>query len=103
MTLPPDIPQARFWSLTLSDNQTAVDARDAAAVPAGGKPVIPDAGGGGERRRLDTVHVGPDSPPCCRRQLDPDDAGQGYFAIRLHSPLATFFDKSWRVGEFEPA
>ena len=29
---------------------------------------------------------------------------KGYFAIlRLYSPLQPFFDKSWQVGEFEPA
>ena len=31
-------------------------------------------------------------------------SGRGFFAIlRLYSPLAPFFDKSWRVGEIEPA
>jgi hypothetical protein len=29
---------------------------------------------------------------------------KGFFAIlRLYSPLAGFFDKSWQVGEIEPA
>ena len=29
---------------------------------------------------------------------------KGWFAIlRLYSPLQSFFDKSWQVGEFEPA
>ena len=29
---------------------------------------------------------------------------KGFFAIlRLYSPLQPFFDKSWQVGEFEPA
>jgi hypothetical protein len=28
--------------------------------------------------------------------------GKGYFVIlRLYSPLQSFFDKSWRVGEVE--
>jgi hypothetical protein len=29
--------------------------------------------------------------------------GRGFFVIlRLYSPLAPFFDKSWRVGKFAP-
>ena len=29
--------------------------------------------------------------------------GKGWFIVlRLYSPLAPFFDKSWRVGEVEP-
>jgi hypothetical protein len=31
-------------------------------------------------------------------------ADKGFFAVlRLYSPLQPFFDKSWRVGEFETA
>ena len=45
MTLPPDIPAARFWSVTLYDNETRSMLADTAALPAGREPVLPDTGG----------------------------------------------------------
>ena len=62
VTLPPDIPAARFWSITLYDNRDALDARDAAALPAGRQPVLPDAGGERQRRRLDDDHLRSGAP-----------------------------------------
>jgi hypothetical protein len=54
--------------------------------------------------RSTTIHVGPARPAGVPEgnwiQTMP---GRGFFAIlRLYSPLQPFFDKSWRVGEFEP-
>ena len=59
VTLPPDIPAARFWSITALRQRDALDARDTAALPARREPVLPDAGGDRERRRLDDHHVRP--------------------------------------------
>ena len=82
-----------------------LDARHAAALsrgPAASRtrrpPRWPNADGS------TTIHVGPEQP------ADVADGnwiqtmpGKGFFAIlRLYSPLQPFFDKSWRVGEFEP-
>ena len=51
-----------------------------------------------------TTHVGRDQPAdVSRGNWIQSTPGKGYFSIlRLYSPLQTFFDKSWRVGEFEP-
>ncbi len=59
VTLPPDIPAARFWSLTALRQRDALDAPDAAALPARRQPVLSDTGGDRERRRLDDHHVRP--------------------------------------------
>ena len=81
VTLPPDIPQARFWSLTLYDNQTRSMLVDAPALPAGREPVVPDPRGRGRRRRVDHASTSaPSSPPA-----SPDGnwiqtmPGKGYF------------------------
>ena len=42
VTLPPDIPQARFWSLTLYDNQTRSMLATPQRYPARREPVVPD-------------------------------------------------------------
>jgi hypothetical protein len=49
-----------------------------------------------------TIHVAPSQP--ADGNWIQTESDTGYLAIlRLYSPLQTFFDKSWRVGEFEPA
>jgi hypothetical protein len=105
VTLPPDIPQARFWSLTLYDNQTRSMLVTPQRFPRAGSQSYPTPAAVANADGSTTVHVGPEQP------ADVADGnwiqtvpGKGYFAIlRLYSPLAPFFDKSWRVGEFEPA
>ena len=105
VTLPPDIPQARFWSLTLYDNQTrsmlVTPQRfpGPAARPTRHRP----------RRRTRTARPPSTSAPSSPTGV-PDGnwiqtmPGKGFFVIlRLYSPLAAFFDKSWQVGEIEPA
>jgi Protein of unknown function (DUF1254) len=55
-----------------------LDAADAAAVPAGRKPVLSDTGGDRGRRRLDDRRVRPGTARGYPGgQLDPDDRGQG--------------------------
>ena len=53
VTLPPNIPAAKFWSFTVYDNQTRSMLQTAAAVPARRQPKLPEPGGRAERRRLD--------------------------------------------------
>jgi hypothetical protein len=48
---------------------------------------------------LAAAQTTPAIPP---RQLDPDDARQGWNTIlRLYSPLEPFFAKTWRPSEIE--
>jgi hypothetical protein len=104
VTLPPDIPEARFWSLTLYDNQTRSMLVTPQRYPRAGSQSYPSPAAVPNADGTTTIHVGPEQPDGVERgnwiQSMP---GRGYFAIlRLYSPLAPFFDKSWRAGEFEP-
>ena len=105
VTLPPDVPQARFWSLTLYDNQTRSMLVTPQRYPRAGSQSYPTPAAVANADGSTTIHVGPEQPADVPDgnwiQTDPD---KGFFAIlRLYSPLQPFFDKSWRVGEFEPA
>jgi hypothetical protein len=105
VTLPPDIPQARFWSLTLYDNQTRSMLITPQRFPRAGSQAYPTAAAVANPDGSTTIHFGPEQPDGVPDgnwiQTMPD---KGFFAIlRLYSPLAGFFDKSWQVGEIEPA
>ena len=104
VTLPPDIPQARFWSLTLYDNQTRSMLITPQRYPRAGSQAYPSPAAVANPDGSTTIHVGPEQPAGVADgnwiQTDPD---KGFFAVlRLYSPLQPFFDKSWQVGEFEP-
>jgi hypothetical protein len=103
VTLPRDIPAARFWSLTLYDNETRSMLQTPQRFPRAGSQSYPTpaatADGGGST----TVTFGPeqpsDSPDGNWIQTDED---KGFFVIlRLYSPGQSYFDKSWRPGEIE--
>ena len=79
-------------------------ARDPAAVPPAGSQSYPTPAATANPDGSTTVHIGPEQPAGV-----PDGnwiqtmPGKGWFIVlRLYSPLAPFFDKSWRVGEVEP-
>jgi hypothetical protein len=105
VTLPSSIPEARFWSLTLYDNQTRSMLVTPQRFPRAGSQDYPTPAAAAKPDGSTTIHVAPKQPAGIPAgnwiQTTPD---KGFFAIlRLYSPLASFFDKSWRVGEFEPA
>jgi hypothetical protein len=104
VTLPPVIPQARFWSFTLYDNQTRSMLVTPQRYPRAGSQSYPSPAAAADQDGSTTIHFGPeqpnDAPDGNWIQTMPD---KGYFAVlRLYSPLQPFFDKSWQVGEFEP-
>ena len=101
LTLPPGIPESRFWSVMLYDNQTR-------SMLQTGQPK-PDLGS-----QSGAVETNPDgSTEICIGPAAPDGKeanwiqtvpGKGFFAIlRLYNPLQPFFDKTWRPSEIEPA
>ena len=105
VTLPPDIPQARFWSLTLYDNQTRSMLVTPQRFPRAGSQAYPTPAAVANPDGSTTVHLGPEQPAGVPAgnwiQTVP---GKGWFIVlRLYSPLASFFDKSWRAGEIVPA
>jgi hypothetical protein len=103
VNLPPDIPEGRFWSMTLYDNQTRSMLQTPQRFPRAGSQSFPTPAAESNKDGSTTVHFAaskPDGVPDGNWiQTDPE---RGFFAIlRLYSPLEGFFDKSWQVGEVE--
>jgi hypothetical protein len=101
--LPPDIPAARFWSLTLYDNQTRSMLQTPQRFPRAGSQAYPTPAATADDDGSATVVFGPERPADTPEgnwiQTDPD---KGWFAIlRLYSPLQPYFDKTWRPSEIE--
>ncbi|HEY6531733.1 MAG TPA: DUF1214 domain-containing protein, partial [Acidimicrobiales bacterium] len=104
VTLPPDVPEARFWSLTLYDNQTRSMLVTPQRYPRAGSQAYPTPAALADSDGTTTVHFAPEQPTDVAAgnwiQTMP---GKGFFPVlRLYSPLQPFFDKSWRVGEVVP-
>jgi hypothetical protein len=101
VVLPAKIPAEAFWSLTLYDNQTRSMLQTPQNYPRAGSQAYPSPAAAAAADGTTTVWFGPSQPEGVARgnwiQTAP---GKGWFTIlRLYSPLPSFFDKSWRVGE----
>ena len=103
VTLPPDIPAARFWSITLYDNQTRSMLETPQRFPRAGSQSYPTPAASANGDGSTTITFGPERP-----EDSPEGnwiqtiEGKGWFPIlRLYSPLEPFFDKSWRPSEIE--
>ncbi len=100
LTLPPDIPQSRFWSVVLYDRQTR-------SMLQTGQPK-PDLGSQSGKVQASPdgsteIYFGPTAPNGEENNWLQTVPGKGYFAIlRLYNPMPSFFDKSWRPSEIEP-
>ena len=101
--LPKDIPAARFWSFTVYDNQTR-SMLQTPQVPARRQPELPSPAAEPEPDGSTVVYFSPTQPDGVADgnwiQTDPDKSW--FVALRLYSPLQSFFDKTWRPGELEP-
>jgi hypothetical protein len=103
VTLPKDIPQSNFWSLTLYDNQSRSMLDTPQRYPRAGSQSYPSPAAEANADGSTTVYFGPKQPEGAKRgnwiQTMP---GKGWFVIlRLYSPLEPFFDKTWRPSEIE--
>jgi hypothetical protein len=104
VTLPPDIPAARFWSFTLYDNETRSMLETPQRFPRAGSQSYPTPAATANADGSTTITFGPEQP------ADSPDGNwiqttesKGWFPIlRLYSPLQPFFDKSWQPSEIEP-
>src|SRR5665648_402208 len=102
--LPKDIPAARFWSLNLYDNQSRSLLQTEQGYPRAGSQEYPSPAAEAEADGSTVVYFSPAQPDGVAAanwiQTDPE---KGWFVIlRLYSPEASFFDKSWRPSEIEP-
>jgi hypothetical protein len=99
-TLPPDIPQSRFWSMILYDRQTRSMLQTDQAEPdvgsqSGTIATNPDG--------TTDVYIGPTAPKGKESNWLQTVPGKGWFGIlRLYSPEQAFFDKTWRPSEIDP-
>jgi hypothetical protein len=103
LILPKDIPAARFWSLTLYDNQTRSMLQTPQLYPRAGSQEYPSPAAVAESDGSTIVYFSPVQPddvaPGNWIQTDPD---RGWFTVlRCYSPTQSFFDKTWRAGEIE--
>jgi hypothetical protein len=103
VTLPPNIPAAKFWSFTVYDNQTRSMLQTDQHFPRAGSQSFPSPAAEASADGSTTVYFGPKKPDGVKDgnsiQTLP---GKGWFTIlRLYSPLEPFFDKSWKPGEIE--
>jgi hypothetical protein len=103
LTLPKDIPEANFWSLTVYDNQTRSMLGTPQRYPRAGSQSFPSPAAEADADGSTTVYFSPTQPTGVKRgnwiQTDP---AKGWFLIlRLYSPLEPFFAKTWRPSEVE--
>jgi hypothetical protein len=103
LTLPAGIPAARFWSLTVYDNETRSMLQTPQRFPRAGSQSYPTPAAQAGEDGATTIHFGPERPDGVTEgnwiQTVP---GKGWNVIlRLYSPLPPFFDKSWRPGQIE--
>jgi hypothetical protein len=82
VTLPPDIPAVRFWSLTLYDNQTRSMLQTPQRFPRAGSQSYPSPAAEADADGSTTVHFGPEKPDGVSEgnwiQTAP---GKGFFVI----------------------
>ena len=103
VTLPPNIPAAKFWSFTVYDNQTRSMLETAQGYPRAGSQTYPSPAALPNADGSTTVYFGPKLPagvqPGNWIQTVP---GKGWNTIlRLYSPLEPFFLRTWRPSEIE--
>jgi hypothetical protein len=100
MTLPPDIPESRFWSLLMYDTQTRSMLQTDQRFPRLGSQsgtVETNADGSTD------IYFGPTAPVGKESNWLQTVPGKGWWTIfRLYNPLQSFFDKTWKPGEIEP-
>ena len=103
VVLPKDIPAEAFWSLTLYDNQTRSMLQTPQKYPRAGSQAYPSPAAQMAEDGSTTVWFSPEQPDGVARgnwiQTDPN---KGWVVLlRLYSPMASFFDKSWQPSDIE--
>ena len=99
LRLPPNVPAANFWSITLYDGENASGLKNGQPFPSLGSLSDLEVN---EDSSVD-LYFGPERP-----DVAPESnwlrtvPGRGWFTLlRLYSPTEAFFDKTWRPGDFE--
>ena len=103
LDLPPDIPAARFWSITVYDNQSRGMLQTSQRYPRAGSQTYPSPAATPNADGSTTIYFAPKQPEGVERgnwiETDPK---KGWFTfLRLYFPEKPFFNKTWRPGEIE--
>ena len=101
--LPANIPAAKFWSLTLYDNETRSMLQTEQRFPRAGSQSFPSPAAVASEDGSTTVYFAPSKPGGAEEgNWIKTVPGKGWFTIlRLYSPLEPFFTKEWRPSEVE--
>jgi len=100
LKLPPNIPAANFWSLTLYEAENASGLANGQPFPSLGSRDKPAQNPDGST----DLYLGPKAPDGKQGNWLATVPGKGYFAIlRLYSPTEAAIDKSWKPGDIEKA
>ena len=96
--LPPNIPAAIFWSVTLYDAENSSGLANGQPLPSLGSRDKPTQNADGST----DLYFGPKAPKGKAGNWLATVPGKGYFAIlRLYGPTEAAFDKSWKPGDIE--
>jgi hypothetical protein len=100
LNLPPNIPAANFWSLTLYDAANASGLDNGQPFPSLGSRDKPEQ----EQDGSTILYLGPEAPEGKASNWLRTVPGKDYFVIlRLYGPLEAAIDRSWKPGDVEPA
>ena len=96
--LPPNIPAANFWSVTLYEAENASGLANGQPFPSLGSRDKPATNADGST----DLYLGPQAPAGQERNWLATVPGKGYFAIlRLYGPTEAAINKSWIPGDIE--
>ena len=96
--LPPKIPAANFWSLTLYEAENASGYANDQPFPSLGLRDKPAQNADGST----DLYLGPEAPAGKEANWLKTIPGKGYFTIlRLYSPTEAAINKSWKPGDLE--
>ena len=103
VTLPKGIPAAKFWSLTLYDNQTRSMLQTDQRFPRAGSQRYPSPAAQAVADGSTTVYFSPSKPAhVADGNWIETVPGKGWFVVlRLYSPLEPFFAKTWRPSDID--
>ena len=98
LDLPPNIPAALFWSVTLYEAENASGLANGRPFPSLGSRDKPEQNADGST----TLYIGPNAPAGKEANWLATAPGRGFFAIlRLYGPKEAAIDKSWKPGDIE--
>jgi hypothetical protein len=99
VNIPKDVPAANFWSLVVYDPQTRSELQTSQPYPSKNNKrdqLIANADGSVD------LYFGPKAPAGKETNWTQTVPGKSWFVIfRLYGPLDPWFDRTWKLGEFE--